>query len=152
MGYRIIFFILLNFAALAIGSYFTENGVSSDWYASLKKAPWNPPGWLFGVAWTTIMICFAVYMAYGTKYINTKGLLAAFAVQWVLNVVWNPIFFHLHDVFLALIVIILLTVLILIMFIAYWSRMKTKSFWLAPYLIWMFLATSLNAYIYFMNQ
>jgi tryptophan-rich sensory protein len=53
MGYRIILFIVINFSALAIGSYFTENGVSSDWYMSLEKAPWNPPGWVFGVAWHT---------------------------------------------------------------------------------------------------
>ena len=51
-------FLLLNFGALAIGSYFMNNGPQSNWYLTLNKAPWTPPGWVFGVAWTTIMICF----------------------------------------------------------------------------------------------
>ena len=29
---KIILFLLLNFGALAIGSYFTDSGASSDWY------------------------------------------------------------------------------------------------------------------------
>ena len=61
---KIVLFLVLNFTALAIGGLFTGNGVSSMWYQDLNKAPWTPPGWVFGVAWTFIMIFFAVYMAY----------------------------------------------------------------------------------------
>jgi len=61
---RLIIFLVLNLGALALGGLFTNKGVPSDWYIGLIKAPWTPPGWVFGVAWTTIMICFAVYMAY----------------------------------------------------------------------------------------
>jgi tryptophan-rich sensory protein len=53
MFYRLIIFLALNFAALAIGGLFTSKGVSSDWYAGIAKAPWTPPGWAFGAAWTT---------------------------------------------------------------------------------------------------
>ena len=60
---RTIFFLLLNFAALAIGGLFTGSGVSSEWYQNLNKAPWTPPGWVFGTVWTLIMILFAIYMA-----------------------------------------------------------------------------------------
>lgn len=151
MAVRILFFIVLNFAALAIGGYFTGQGVPSEWYANLNKAPWTPPGVTFGIAWTIIMVCFAIYMAYGTKEINSRRLLGTFAVQWVLNVIWNPIFFYYHNVTAGLIVISLLTILILYMFFHYWSRLKNKSFWLAPYMIWMLIATSLNAYIFFKN-
>jgi tryptophan-rich sensory protein len=31
----------LNFAALAIGGLFTSNGVPSDWYVGIAKAPWT---------------------------------------------------------------------------------------------------------------
>jgi tryptophan-rich sensory protein len=151
MVYRIIFFLVLNFGALVIGSYFTEAGVSSEWYSNLDKAPWTPPGWMFGVAWSAIMICFAIYMAYGTKQINSRGLLSTFAVQWVLNVLWNPVFFYYHNAAVGLIIISALTILVAYMFYHYWSRLKTKSLWLAPYVLWMLIATSLNAYIFIKN-
>lgn len=60
---RIALFLVLNFAALGIGGLFSGQGVPSDWYTGLNKAPWTPPGWVFGSAWTIIMICFAIYMA-----------------------------------------------------------------------------------------
>lgn len=151
MTYRIIFFLVLNFGALAIGSYFTGAGVSSEWYSNLNKAPWTPPGWMFGVAWSTIMICFAIYMAFATKEINSRGLLGTFAVQWVLNVLWNPVFFYYHNASAGLILISALTILVIYMAYHYYSRLKVKSLWIAPYLIWMLIATSLNAYIFFKN-
>ena len=46
---------VLNFVGLAIGGLATGPGVSSDWYAGLDKAPWTPPGWVFGAAWTAVM-------------------------------------------------------------------------------------------------
>jgi len=59
---HVILFLVLNFGALAVASLFTGNGVASNWYQHLNKAPWTPPGWMFGLAWTTIMICFALYI------------------------------------------------------------------------------------------
>ncbi|MEM6378823.1 MAG: TspO/MBR family protein, partial [Bacteroidota bacterium] len=54
---RVIIFLILNFVALGIGGFFTGPGTSSEWYNNLNQAPWTPPGWVFGAAWTTIMIC-----------------------------------------------------------------------------------------------
>jgi hypothetical protein len=93
-------FLELNFAALTIGGLFTCNGVPSNWYAGIAKAPWTPPGWVFGTAWTTIMICFGVYMAYLWPVIeNKKILIGLYAVQWILNVGWNPIRMRTDDRF-----------------------------------------------------
>ena len=50
MVYRIIIFLVLNFGALGIGGLFTGKGVPSEWYNELNKAPWSPPGWVFGFA------------------------------------------------------------------------------------------------------
>ncbi len=61
---KILIFLVINFAALGIGGFFTGPGVSSDWYTNLNQAPWTPPGWFFGAAWTTIMICFSFFMAF----------------------------------------------------------------------------------------
>jgi len=148
MIYRLIIFLALNFGALAIGGIFTSKGVPSDWYVGLAKAPWTPPGWVFGAAWTTIMICFGIYMMYAWQIIEDKKLLIVlFAVQWILNVAWNPTFFYSHNVLAGLLVITMLTALIGFILFFYWSELKLKSTLIVPYLIWLFIATSLNGYI-----
>ncbi|MGE0589800.1 MAG: TspO/MBR family protein [Cyclobacteriaceae bacterium] len=149
---RVIIFLILNFGALAIGGIFTGKGVPSDWYVALNKAPWTPPGWVFGFAWTTIMLCFSVYMAYLWPAIENKKLIVAlYAIQWILNVSWNPVFFCLHQVGLALIVIILLTALVGFLLFYSWPMLRAKSLLIAPYFIWLLVASSLNGYIFFKN-
>ena len=152
MIYRLTIFVILNFGALALGSYFTGKGVPSEWYQNLTKAPWTPPGWVFGAAWTTVMICFSFYMAYLWKKIQLrKYLVLVFSIQFVLNVGWNPIFFYHHYVLGGLIIISCLTVLIVYMLLKYFPSIKLKSILILPYLIWLLIATSLNAYILLKN-
>lgn len=149
---RIILFLILNFGALYIGSLFTNMGVASEWYTELAKAPWTPPGWVFGAAWTTIMICFSVYMALlWPKAGNRLMLIGLFTVQWILNVSWNPSFFEYRDVLSALFIITALTLLVGYFLYRYWPKLKWKSALLFPYFIWLLIATSLNAYIWLNN-
>lgn len=152
MIYRLIIFLALNFAALAIGGLFTSKGVPSDWYIDMAKAPWTPPGWVFGSAWTFIMICFSVYMAYLWPNVENKNLLMGlFILQWILNAGWNPTFFYYHNILGGLFIISGLTLLIGFLLVFYWPQLKLKSALLLPYFIWLLIATSLNAYIYLKN-
>jgi tryptophan-rich sensory protein len=149
---RIIIFLALNFAALGIGGFFTGKGVPSEWYAALAKAPWTPPGWVFGAAWTTIMICLSIYMAQAWQAVGNRQLLIAlFSIQWLLNVSWNPAFFYFHQITAGLIIIVLLTLLVGYMLIHYWPSLKLFSLLIVPYFIWLLIATSLNAYILVKN-
>lgn len=149
---KFLIFLALNFLALWIGSLSTKAGVASGWYQNINKAPWTPPGWMFGVAWSTIMICFAVYMAKLTKVATgLKGILSLYAIQWILNTSWNPIFFTLHQTTLGLLVIIVLSLIVSLFLFKNLKTLKFNSFWIAPYFIWLLIATSLNAYIVFMN-
>jgi tryptophan-rich sensory protein len=148
----LLFFGILNFGALALGGLFTGSGVSSDWYTALNAAPWTPPGWVFGAAWTTIMLCFTFFMAQVWQASNSKStLITLFAFQWVLNVGWNPTFFHFQAVGSALWIIVTLTLLMLVFILYYRSAFPWRVWLLAPYFIWLCIATSLNAYIYVYN-
>lgn len=147
-----VFFLFLNFAALAIGGYFTGSEVKGEWYLSLNKAPWTPPGWVFGTAWTSIMVCFSFYMTSLFIYSTKKtSIIWIYILQWILNVIWNPVFFYFHHVTLALIIICGLTVLVIYMLLSNRKQMRFRSFLIAPYFLWMLIATSLNLYIVFMN-
>ena len=152
MALRILLFLVINFAALGIGSFFTGSGVSSEWYISMNKAPWTPPGWVFGAAWTTIMVCFAVYMAFAYEIVqNRKALITLFCFQWVLNVLWNPVFFYFHHVLAGLIIITALTLVVGIFLFRYGGALNAKSLLIVPYFLWLLIATSLNGYIFFNN-
>ena len=149
---RLIIFLALNFGALALGGFFTSKGVPSEWYTELNKAPWTPPGWVFGAAWSFIMVCFGVYMAYLWPATENKNLLLGlFIVQLILNIGWNPVFFYYHNAFAGLLIISALTLLIGYMLFVYYPTLKLKSILIAPYFIWLLIATSLNAYILLKN-
>ncbi len=152
MIWNIIIFLTLNFLALAIGGVFTGEGVPSEWYQLLNKAPWTPPGWVFGTAWSIIMVCLSIYMAIGLRDLfNSKKLIILFVIQWVLNVAWNPIFFHFREVLAGLIEISLLTLLVFYLLFRFRNELKKTSLLLVPYCVWLLIATSLNAYILIYN-
>ena len=46
----LIIFLIINFGALGLGVLLMQNGPETDWYLQLNKAPWTPPGWVFGAA------------------------------------------------------------------------------------------------------
>lgn len=149
---RLIIFLVLNFGALAIGSFFTSKGVPSEWYITLNKAPWTPPGWMFGFAWTTIMICFSLYLAYLWPLEENKNfLIGLFLVQLVLNIGWNPTFFYYHNMLGGLLIITALTAVMWYFLFHYWDLLKWKTILVAPYCIWLVIATSLNAYTVLKN-
>ena len=149
---KLIIFLALNFCALMLGGLFTNIGVPSEWYSNLSKAPWTPPGWVFGAAWTAIMVCFSVYMAeLWAVSKDKKFLIILYSSQWILNVIWNPTFFYYHKVLIALVIISALTVCIGLFLFFYSQTLKLKSILIAPYFIWLLIATSLNLYIYLGN-
>ncbi|MDA7501771.1 tryptophan-rich sensory protein [Chitinophagales bacterium] len=149
---RLIIFLVLNFGALALGAMFTNAAVTGEWYLALNKAPWTPPGWVFGAAWTTIMICFSIFMAYLWPMVDNKKMLALlFGLQWILNSGWNPIFFKYHYVVLGLVCISSLTLLVGYFLFNFRNTMKVKAVLILPYFVWLLIATSLNAYILFYN-
>lgn len=147
----VLLFLVINFGALGLGVLLMDNGPLTSWYINLNQAPWTPPNWAFGFAWSFIMLCFSIYMAYLYALVPTNKVKVLFLIQFVLNVSWNYIFFNQHLVGLGLLVIVLLTILIAIFLFAYIKKLKLKTLLILPYFVWLCIATSLNAYILFNN-
>lgn len=146
-----LLFLGINFGSLALGTIAMNNGPTSEWYLSLTKAPWTPPGWVFGAAWTLIMICFSWFLAVLFSQRNTPKIGILFCVHVILNIGWNYVFFNQHFISLGLLVISLLTLLIAFYFVTFEKETQRARFALIPYLVWLVLATSLNAYIVLYN-
>jgi len=142
---------------LAIGftaSLFTRPQIAG-WYALLQKPSFNPPAWLFAPVWTIlyILIAIAAYMVWKrrnttTIYHSTVGI---YFIQLLLNFSWSIVFFGLHQVFGALIIIILLWASILLNIYWFHKFNKTAAWLLVPYLLWVSFAALLNVNIYLLN-
>ena len=124
-----------------------NNGPQSSWYADLVNATWNPTGWLFGVAWFSIMTCFALYLSWAYPKVNRKLFLILFVPQWILNVAWKYVFFNQQLIYGGVIVLLLLTGLVYTTLFVFHKTLKTKSLLIVPYCLWLVLACSLNIYI-----
>jgi tryptophan-rich sensory protein len=147
-----LFFLFLNFSALALGGLFTPGGVSSDWYQNLNKAPWTPPGWVFGSAWAFLMVCYSFYLANAYDTFKNRQLFwGVYLMQWVFNVAWNPLFFKFHWTVLALVDLIVLTAVVYFSIVRFIPLRTWKAWLLLPYALWVLIATSLNAYIVLNN-
>ena len=145
-------FTVLNFGGLAVGSFFTGPGVASTWYEMLPTAPWTPPGWVFGAAWTTVMIGFSWFMGslwnadQATSF--RQRTMKLFAVSWVCNVAWNPLFFYAQAIEWALVVITALYVVLFVLMRHSFSAPSPHAgkWGILPYVLWLTIAISLNAY------
>ncbi len=131
--------LLLGFASGRAVPSGSENG----WYMALQKPEITPPGWLFPVAWTTLYILmgFAVAMILHARGAKGRGLaLGVFAVQFVLNLAWTPLFFGMHQVGAALLVIVAMLLLAIVTTLLF-GRIRSLAAWLmVPYLVWISFA------------
>ena len=83
------------------------------------------------------------------EYPLTVGI---YIIQLALNFSWSIVFFGMHQVFAALVIIIALLVAI-IFNINWFGRFSKNAAWLlVPYLLWVGFATLLNLSIYILNK
>jgi tryptophan-rich sensory protein len=98
-----ILFLVVNFGALAIGgALMGSSPAENTWYNGLNQAPWTPPGFVFGIAWTTIMLCFSIYLATSSVFVLAERKRRnTYVKHLILNIAWNPVFFFFHLSWLA---------------------------------------------------
>ncbi|MBN1766298.1 MAG: tryptophan-rich sensory protein [Sedimentisphaerales bacterium] len=151
---RLILSFALPFSAILIASLFS--GPPGQWYESLNKPPFNPPGWIFGPAWTILYlmmgIAFFLVWQKGLKIKDVKIALTLFLIQLTFNAAWMPIFFGYQKIFIAFIDIILLWFAILLTIIKFWNISKTASILLIPYILWVTFASVINLSIWILNS
>jgi tryptophan-rich sensory protein len=102
---------------------------------------------MFGVVWTLLYALLGIALAIVLREPPSKqrrDALWLFGGQLALNFAWSPIFFGLHMVDVALVVLLVMLVMALAA-ARYFRRLNSISGWLMlPYLLWLCLATALN--------
>lgn len=144
------FFALLSILTLAVGGWFTSMGFG-PWYDELKKPPFQPPGWVFSPAWTTIFCLLAVATWQVARAGKARTALWLYALQLLLNVTWSLLFFALARPMWALVEIVVLTAIVAAMVYQYSRIRRAAGLMLVPYVVWLLFATALNAWIVMNN-
>jgi translocator protein len=126
------------------------------WYAGLIKPAFNPPNWLFPVAWTALfaLMAYAVYRIWKWPPATpgrTKALLA-YHGQLILNVSWSLAFFGAQSPLLGLVVIVPFLALIVLTIRAFDVVDPFASWLLWPYAAWVCFATLINVAIVALNR
>ena len=147
----LIGFIFITFFASAIGG-FTTRISKEPWYSTINKPSFNPPDWVFAPVWTALYICmaFAIWLIWINPK-KTKKIFYIYFIHLFINTTWSVIFFGLHQIFLALLVIGLIIFFIIWLIRLYLPVNKLSVYLMIPYLGWCCYAFVLNLNLYLLN-
>ena len=135
--------LLAGFASGVLGG----SGPGDPWFDSLRKPAIYPPPATFGIVWSILYVMMGIAL---TLLVTARGAqgrgaaLAAFAVQFALNLCWSPLFFGAHRITGALYLMFALDVALLVAVVLAWRVRRATAWLLLPYLAWVLFATVLN--------
>jgi len=134
--------LLGSLSGLAAGS-----GPGNPWFDSLVKPAIFPPTWLFGTIWPILFALIGFALALVCAAWGARGRTAAivsFVVLFALLMAWSPIFFALHQITAALVVLVAVVVMTLVTIALFWRVRKLAAVLMLPLLAWVSFATLLN--------
>ena len=127
-------------------------GSVRGWYLSLARPPLTPPNWAFGPVWMTLYVMIGVAGWLVWRQTGAGPAVRLWGWQLAVNALWNPVFFGLHRIGLALAIIAALIAAIALTIRAF-ARVNRRAAWLmAPYLVWTCFAAYLNAGFWWLNR
>jgi len=146
-----ILFFIITFSASFIGGLITIS-FKDPWYSQLVKSNFNPPDWIFAPVWTALylMMTLAIWFFWHSKNRNLSTVYLYF-IHILFNTTWSIVFFGLHQILLALFVLIGLILMIIILMLRF-KRVNIVSYYLMiPYLLWCCFALFLNFNLLILN-
>lgn len=145
-----LFYCLWVISVVMISSVIGMSFPPDSWYASLNKPSFNPPGWVFGPVWMVLYVCIAVAGA-KVHLVGSARQQLTWWLQMLLNWLWTPIFFGLHQLLLSGVVVLLLLLSIISFISVVWSNDRSSAYSFVPYFLWVSFAATLNWSIWWQN-
>ena len=125
------------------------------WYYGLTKPAWQPPDWLFAPVWTLIygLTALAGVMVWNRIADRERRMrmMALFALNALLNVLWSELFFGQRRPDWALSEVVPFWLSILVLMLLVFPVTRTGGWALVPYLLWVLFAGFLNLAIVRLN-
>ena len=146
-----LIFGFVTFSASFIGSIATITS-KEPWYSSLNKSSLNPPDWVFAPVWTTLYLfmTIAIWSAWHKNY-KDLNIIYIYLMHLFFNTTWSIVFFVFHNIFAALINLIIIIGFIIILMIKYKKISNLSFILMIPYLLWCIYALTLNTSLYILN-
>jgi tryptophan-rich sensory protein len=146
-----ILFFIITYSASFIGGMATIS-FKEPWYSELIKSNYNPPDWIFAPVWTALylMMTLAIWFFWHSKNRDMNTIYIYF-IHIVFNTTWSIVFFGLHQILFALIVLLILIFLIVILIIRFKRGNLTSYYLMIPYLLWTLYALFLNFNLLILN-
>lgn len=140
-------------ACLALGtaSGLLTVGGGGSWYQSLVRPPGTPPPWIFGPVWSVLYLMMGVSLG-RLVHRGAKLAILIFVLQFILNLAWTPLFFGMHAITSALVVIGLIWLGILATIRQARKVDGFSAVLLVPYWLWVSYASYLNAGFFWLNR
>lgn len=114
------------------------------WYDSLTKPRWTPPNWVFPVAWTSLYILISIAGMRIAQAENNGQAVALWSLQIALNTLWTPIYFGLHRIRAAMVVMVCLWLAVAACTVVFMALDQVAGLLFLPYLLWVTIAAALN--------
>jgi tryptophan-rich sensory protein len=145
----LIGWMLLTYAAAAAGAAASRD--AAPFYAALLRPGWAPPPTVFGPVWSVLYTLMGIAAWLAWRAGASRGVLALYVVQLLLNTLWSWLFFGVHRGGLAFVDILLLDALIVATIVAFWRVRPLAGALLLPYLGWVSFAAVLNHAVWRLN-
>lgn len=133
--------VLLGFLAGQLGSPQTA------WFQGLAKPSIYPPPAAFGIVWGILYVMIGFALALVASAWGARGrelAIIVFAVHFIGNLSWTPVFFGMQDMTTGLYILVYVTLSLLVVIWAFWRVRRLAALLLLPYLAWVAFATVLN--------
>ncbi|WP_434052488.1 MAG: TspO/MBR family protein [Roseibium sp.] len=136
---------------LAMGIFIGMQSAPGDWYQNLQKPPFNPPNWIFGPVWTVLYVFIALAGWRTYRQAPRSAAMKLWIAQMVLNWAWSPVFFALHQLWFALVILLGMLAAIIFFIADRWQRDRTAALLFCPYAAWVGFAGVLNFSLALLN-
>jgi len=137
----------------AIGSGVWVN-TGDSFYRSLKRPFWQPPDFIFGIAWPynfLVLIIAGIVIANNAGNFSRTTYSILFALSVATALLWAHSFYIQNNLLLAWISLLITALLTIPMVMIAFQTQIWAGFILVPYLLWLFIATSLSFGYYWLN-
>lgn len=136
---------------IGVGAFIGISTAPGEWYAALEKPPFNPPNAVFGPVWFTLYLVIAI-AGWRTFLRAPNGpAMKLWYGQMILNWLWSPVWFTLHWLWPAFVVIFAIFLLILTFIARSWNEDRVSAGLFVPYAAWVGFASLLNLSIAILN-
>lgn len=126
------------------------------WYGSLNIPIWTPPELVIAAVWGTLFVTTVVSLSIFSdaqkKFTEaSRNTVLMYMSNALLILLWNYLFFGIHELTFALWAAIVVGISVLILILRVKNSSKAAAWLLAPYLAWVGFAIVINYAVMLMN-